>query len=184
MQLPVFILHYNTALKNALIVIAKTGFQDHELEGARKGLMDAGFNIILASTDAGSCTGKCGSTEQASIALKDVDVHSYDRIAFIGGPGAKALADDEHAKRIAKDTVAAGKILGAICIAPTILAAAGVLKGKKATVWNEDGEPSAFIESRGAQFTDELVTVDGKIVTANGPGAAGEFGRVLGKMGS
>src|SRR5438105_4042420 len=105
----------------SLIIIAKQGFQDKELAGVRDGLLAKKFEIVLASTEAGACTGKYGSTEQAALALRDVKVADYDRIVFIGGPGAHALADDDEAKRIARDTVAAGKVLGAICIAPLVL---------------------------------------------------------------
>src|SRR3989338_4719871 len=108
--------------KKALIIIAQEGFQDKELEGTRNGLEAAGFSITLASVKRGECRGKFGSTEQAVIALKDVNVSDYDRIAYIGGPGAGALKDDPDALRIAQETVKTGKPLGAICIAPTILA--------------------------------------------------------------
>jgi protease I len=168
-----------SAMPSALLIIARQGFQDIELAGTRKGLLDAGFEVILASTEAGECTGKFGGKEMAKIALKDVNVAEYDRIGYIGGPGAHTLKEDGEARRIAQDTVKAGKPLGAICIAPTILAAAGVLQGKKATVWNEDGEQKGFLESHGAAYTGEPVTVDGLIVTGNGPEAAEEFGRVF-----
>ncbi len=167
-------------MQHALIIIAQNGFQDHELAGTRQGLIDAGFHITLASTAAGDCTGKFGSIERAEIALKGVDVSEYDKIAFIGGPGAGPLADDPDAIRVAKDAYGAGDIvLGAICIAPTILAKAGVLKGKKATVWNKDGEPEKLFAKEGVTYTGDLVTVDGRIVTGNGPEAAEEFGRAL-----
>lgn len=186
-----------TFMKIALLIIAKQGFQDVELNGTRDGLTAAGFDVILASTEAGPCVGKFGAQETAAIALKNVDVKDYDRIGFIGGPGASNLWQNADAKRIAQDTVRAKKPLGAICIAPKILAAAEVLAGKKATVWNDDPSSSSlrsessgqaqnqeakFIESYGAEYTGEPVTVDGLIVTANGPGAAEEFGRVLARL--
>ncbi|OGJ55748.1 hypothetical protein A3D88_02275 [Candidatus Peribacteria bacterium RIFCSPHIGHO2_02_FULL_52_16] len=167
-------------MKKSLIIIAQEGFQDKELEGTRNGLEAAGFSIILASTKKGECRGKFGSVEQAEIALKDVNVSDYDRIAFIGGPGAAVLKDDLQALRIAQETVKAKKPLGAICIAPTILAAAGVLKGKQATGWDDgEGTQIRFLEASGAIFTGESVTKDGLIVTGNGPEAAEEFGRVF-----
>lgn len=169
-------------MKPALIIIAKDGYQDVEYAGTRKGLEDAGFVIVVGSTAIGPCRGKFDGIENASIALPDVDVGTYDRIAYIGGPGAGELWKNEDAKRIARDAVAAEKPLGAICIAPTILAAAGVLKDKYATVWNGDGEQDAFLESYGAHYTGESVTVDGLIVTADGPDVAEEFGEVLGGL--
>lgn len=163
----------------ALLIIAQQGYQDKELEGTATGLTDAGFEIVLASKEEGYCEGKLGGTQQASIAMRDVKVSEYDRIAFIGGPGAAALAEDPDALKIANDAYRADMPLGAICIAPTILAKAHVLDGKRATVWNADGKQASLLEQYGAEFTDESVTIDGKIVTGNGPDAAEEFGRTI-----
>ena len=166
-------------MSKALLIIAKEGYQVIELEGTRNALVAAGNTIILASTATGTCTGKFGGSEDATIALKDVRVSDYDRIAFIGGPGAAALASDGSALKIANDAHRAGMPLGAICIAPTILAKAHVLDGKQATVWDSEGEQVALLEQYGAEYTGEAVTIDGNVVTANGPDAAEEFGRTL-----
>ncbi len=166
-------------MNRALIVIAKNGFQDHELQGTREALLEAGFHVILASTRTGECVGKFGSVEEAVIAMKDVDVANYDRVAFIGGPGAAPLADDLDAQRLAQDVFKAEKPLGAICIAPTILAKAGVLSGKRATVWGSEGRQIKILEDGGAEYTGEAVTVDGLLVTGNGPEAAEEFGQTF-----
>lgn len=170
---------YNEYMKNVLLIIAKKGYQDVELAGTQKGLEAAGFTVRLASTETGPCVGKFNGKENAQLALSDVNVTDYDRIGYIGGPGAHAFKDDPDALRIARETVKAEKPLGAICIAPTALAAAGVLAGKKATVWNEDGDQDEFLAQHGATYTGDAVTVDGLIVTANGPDAAAEFGRVF-----
>ena len=187
-------------MKNVLIIIAPQGYQDQEYAGTRSGLENAGYAITVASTKKGTCTGKFGGSEEATLAFGDIDVSQFAKVAFIGGPGAAPLAQNEDAKRIARETVAQGKILGAICIAPTILARAGVLKGKRVTVWdpstpqpirrNELGRsgqavepsPSQILQEEGAIYTGEDVTVDGKIVTANGPAAAEKFGRVLAEL--
>lgn len=167
-------------MQKALLIIAKTGFQDHELTGVRQALLSHGFDVVLASTEVGTCTGKFGSSEWPTIALKDVDVVDYDRIAFIGGPGAGAFADHSDALRIARETVQAKKPLGAICIAPVILAKAGVLQGKRATVWDDgEGTQAKILLDAGATYTGEAVTFDGLIITGSGPEVADEFGRVF-----
>ncbi len=173
---------YTHSMLPALLVIAQNGFQDHELGPTRNALLNAGFSVVLASTQIGACVGKYGSTEEATIVLKDVRVSAYDRIAFIGGPGAFALVENEDALRIARETASSALILGAICIAPKILAAAGVLAGKKATVAESDGTPKVFLVEKGAVYTGEAVTVDGGIITANGPDAAEEFGQIFATM--
>ena len=168
------------SMRTALLVIASVGFQDHELQGTRQALLDHGFDVLLASTSIGACTGKYGSREQATIALQDIDVTAYDCIAFIGGPGAAALAEHSDALRVARETLQAKKPLGAICIAPLILAAAGVLQGKRAIVWDDgNGTQKAMLVSAGATVIDQPVVVDGLIVTGSGPAAAGEFGRAM-----
>lgn len=164
---------------NALIVIAQDGYQDHEFEGTRVALEAAGCAVVIASEVAGPCTGKLGGIEMADVALRDVNVLAYDRIAFIGGPGAHALVEHPDAHRIAREAVRNEIPLGAICIAPLILAAAGVLKGKAATVWDAEGEQAAQLERAGASYTADPVTVSGRIVTANGPAAADAFGEAL-----
>jgi len=75
-----------------------------------------------------------------------------------------------------------GKVTAAVCIAPMILAKAGILKGKKATVWDGDLEQSAYFKKNGIDYTGSEVTVDGKIVTGNGPNAAKAFGEAVAKL--
>jgi protease I len=169
-------------MARALVIIAQKGYQDVELEGTRNGLLEGNFTVILCSTTIGSCEGKLGGSEEATESMRDVDVSQFDRFAFIGGPGAGVLKDDIDAVDLARRIATTGKPFGAICIAPTILAAAGVLDGKQATVWNKDGEQGTFLESHGAIFTDADVTVDGLLVTGNGLEAAEEFGRRLANL--
>ena len=166
-------------MPSALIIIAQQNYQDKEFEDTRSGLSVAGFEIIIGSKESGECQGSLGGSETAFIAMRDVNVSDYDRIAFIGGPGAHALSSDPDALRIAHETVRANIPLGAICIAPLILAKAKVLEGRKATVWDSGGEQQAVLEQYGATYTGDSVTVDGLIVTANGPAVAEEFGKTL-----
>ena len=68
------------------------------------------------------------------------------------------------------------EVLGAICLAPAILARAGVLKDKAATAY-ESALPD--LKKGGARVSDKAVVVDGKLVTGNGPKAAEEFAEKL-----
>jgi len=168
--------------KPALIIMAQDGYQDQEYQGTKNGLLGEGFSIVIASKEIGSCSGKLGGEEQATIAMRDVKVTDYNRIAFIGGPGARALRDDEDAHKIAEDTADEDLPLGAICIAPTILASAGVLDGKRCTVWNNDKLQGKYLVDHGAIYTGEAVVTDGYIITADGPDSAEEFGRRLASL--
>ena len=169
-------------MKKALIIIAQDGYQDLEFAGTRDGLEGAGFQVVVCSKEEGECRGSMGGTEIANIALRDVCVSDYDRIAFVGGPGMAAYPDDKDALQVAKDAANADMPLGAICIAPTVFARAGVLRGKKATVWDADGVQKTLLEEHDAIYTGDDVTVDENIVTANGPHAAEEFGTILASL--
>jgi protease I len=70
------------------------------------------------------------------------------------------------------------KIVGAICIAPVTLANAGILTGKKATVFESETKK---LKDKGANCTRKNVERDGKTITANGPKAAKEFGETIAK---
>lgn len=170
-------------MKTALLVIAQNGYQDVELAGTQNALLAAGFEVTLASSEAGPCIGKFGGSEEALFAVREVDALSYDVLAFIGGPGAGVFKDDPAMLDLIKRRAATGKLLGAICIAPTALAVAGVLDGKRSAVWDDgQGTQIKLLEQHGATYTGDRVTVDGTIVTANGPEAAEEFGQALAKM--
>jgi protease I len=76
---------------------------------------------------------------------------------------------------LARKFYEAGKIVGAICIAPTILANAGILNGKKATAFMTQKE---VIESVGI-YTGREVEQDGNIITCKWPTAVPEFAKIL-----
>lgn len=166
----------------ALLIIAQRGYQDFEYNTPKTILEKAGVEIVTASKEGGACVGKLGGMVKDTIALADVNVSGYDAIVFVGGPGALVYAQDSEAHRIAQEAVEKRKWLAAICIAPIILAHAGVLKGKKATVWNGDAKQDRVLRENGAKYISESVVIDGKIVTAEGPAAAEMFGMKILEM--
>ena len=110
------------------------------------------------------------------VLIGKVKVEDYDAVIFVGGVGAKEYFESEAAHKLAREADEKEKIVAAICIAPSILANAGILKGKKATAYPSE---KTNLEAKGAVFVDENVVVDGRIITANGPGAAAEFGEAI-----
>lgn len=98
------------------------------------------------------------------------------QLFFVGGAGSREYFNNPVAHKIAQDTLIQSKVLGAICIAPVILANAGLLKGKKATVFNSEINT---IKAKGANYTGNPVEEDEKIITAIGPEAAYEFGNKI-----
>ncbi len=167
--------------KPILFILAPKNFRWEEYYETRKVLEEGGKKIEIASLNKGFLKGYPQGEAKADLTLEEVKVGDYQAIVFIGGSGAVVYQDNSRALEIAQEAVRENKVLAAICIAPTILAKAGVLKGKKATVWSSsfDKSPIKILQENGAFYLDEKVVKDGKIITANGPAAALEFGQTI-----
>lgn len=161
---------------DVLMVVAQSQFRDEEFVEPRHALEDAGHRVVIASAAAGPCLGVNGSSVRATLGLAEVRADRFDGVVFIGGPGASAFFDDPHAHRVAVEFARAGKVLGAICVAPVILAAAGVLAGRRVTVFPSERDT---LLARKALPQRQDVVIDGKVVTASGPKHAAAFGKAL-----
>lgn len=168
-------------MKTVVFIIAEKVFRDEEYQVPKEVLAKAGIKVITASTTTGEAVGKLGLRVNPDILVSQVDVDNLDALIFIGGGGAEQYFHDPVAHRLAKEAVEKEKILGAICIAPVILANAGLLRGKKATVFpSQDGREA--LRKGGADYTAVDVEIDGKLITGCGPEAAEKFGTELVRM--
>lgn len=162
-------------MKRVLVVVAQEGFQDYEYSVPRQIFEKEGFTVDVASRSQGKAKGKFGLEIEVDKALNDLNQQGYQAIVLVGGPGAVGYQKNVEINALLKQFVEVNKLVAAICIAPTILAFAGLLRNKKATVWNGDGEQSKVLENNGAEYKREGVVVDGKIITADGPDSAEKF---------
>jgi protease I len=106
--------------------------------------------------------------------LEDVDVANYDAILFVGSDGVSIdLHNDPLAHRIAQDALEQGKVIVAVGDGPVILAKAGLLEGRTATVlrnisWYAVGDQwfNAIVR-QGAIYCDLSLVRDGLLITAD-----------------
>ena len=154
------------------MVIAPEGFRDEEYFEPKEVFEANDFEVITASKKTGTCIGKLGGKAASNVLVSDADPAEYDAVVFVGGPGMARYLEDSDYTGLAKKFFEADKLTTAICISPSVLANAGILSGKKATAFpSEEGN----LKSKGADWTGQAVTKDGKVITANGPDAAKEF---------
>lgn len=116
----------------------------------------------------------------ANISFEAVDTNNYVALVVPGGRAPEYLRNDANVRRIVREMDAANKPIAHICHGGLILAAAGVLKGRKASAFPE---VACDLAACGACFVDGEAVVDGNQVSARAwpdhPAWMREFMKVL-----
>ncbi len=160
-----------------LVVVAPARFRDEELFEPLDEFQKRGIGTTVVSTRAGTCLGMLGGIVEAKEAIKDQAAASFDGIVVVGGSGSpEYLWNYEPLIRLVQDFHGQKKVIGAICLAPVVLAHAGVLKGREATVFITP-ESRREMENGGATLQRAGVVSQGRIITADGPASARAFAK-------
>ncbi len=158
------------------MLISQKDFRDEELFDSKAIIEQAGIEVRIAAPEEKLAVGKLGAEIEPDLSIDDINVGRFEAIIFIGGPGAYDFIEDSAMHQLASTFFNSGKIVAAICIAPAILARAGLLRGRRATV---HASGINFLQEGGAILLDQDVVVDKDIITANGPAAASAFGQEI-----
>jgi protease I len=162
--------------KKILMIVPARNFNDEEYLRPRAVFDREKIKVSVASTHIGQIKGSFGTWIKADCQLVEVKPADFDAVVFVGGSGTVEYFGNSTALRIAREMNACGKIIAAICIAPAILARAGLLRGRKTACFPSETER---ILEGGAVLLDAGVVVDGNIITARGPENASEFGESI-----
>ncbi len=154
-------------MATALVLLAD-GFEEIEAVTIIDVLRRGEIEVTTASLGGKQVTGSHQISLQADVLLDDVRVEDFDALVLPGGPAAKTLREDPRAQATIKRSAQAGRLVAAVCAAPTALEAAGLLAGKRATAY-----PGSLLPS--ARYVDEPVVEDGSIITSRGPGTTMAF---------
>ena len=156
-------------MAKALVLMAE-GFEEIELTSIVDILRRGGVTVTIAGLKDGLITGSRGIKMQPDVTLDGIK-EMYDIIILPGGsPGYVNLGNDGRVIDLVKRYNAEGKIVAAICASPSVLVKAGILGGKKVTIFK-----GMENELKNAVYVDKTVVVDGNILTSQGPGTAMEF---------
>lgn len=136
-------------------------------------LRRAGIEVVVAGLVPGIVKASRGTQLVPDITLDAALHEEYDMVVLPGGmPGAQHLKDDTRIIALMQKMAATGRYTAAICAAPTVLAAAGVLSGKTATAY------PGFLEKMNlpdVTLSTDAVVRDGRVITSRGPGTAMDF---------
>ncbi|MGC8928959.1 MAG: DJ-1/PfpI family protein [Candidatus Woesearchaeota archaeon] len=160
--------------KSILMIIAPKDFRDEELKIPKTNFERSGIRVFVASSEETSY-GMLGSRINRDFSLEEAlnRINEFDAVILVGGSGSAVYFNNSLVKEIVLKAYESNKLIGAICLAPVILANAGILENRSATVF--DHEYIKIIEEKGAAYSSEDVVVDGNIVTANSPNSALKF---------
>jgi 4-methyl-5(b-hydroxyethyl)-thiazole monophosphate biosynthesis len=160
----------NDKIMAKVYVFLADGFEDVEALIPVDVLRRGGVEVLTVSTNPDVMVESAhGVSICADIMFDEANYSDADLLMLPGGmPGASNLFAHEGVCEAVKAQFAAGKKVSAICAAPAVvLAQLGILDGKKATCY-----PGFEKMLTKAEYTGDLVTVDGNITTAEGPAAA------------
>lgn len=130
---------------------------------------------MISITDKKEITSSHQVTFMADALAKDTDFDTFDAIVLPGGmPGTLNLGASEIVNQVIRKFAAEGKIVAAICAAPSVLGAAGILNGRHAAC-----HPGFEEKLTGAAVSEDAVVTDGNIITSRGMGTAIDFGLAI-----
>ncbi|MEB3357061.1 MAG: type 1 glutamine amidotransferase domain-containing protein [Synechococcales bacterium] len=156
--------------KRVAILVAN-GFEQVEMTRPRQALAEAGAETHLISPEDTQVQGwnhyDKASLFPVDVVLDDADPNNYDALLLPGGTvNPDQLRVNETAMRFVRSFIEANKPIAAICHGPWSLIEADGVKGRRMTSY-----PSikTDLKNAGANWVDEEVVVDGRLVTSRKP---------------
>jgi 4-methyl-5(b-hydroxyethyl)-thiazole monophosphate biosynthesis len=138
-------------------------------------LRRAGITVVSAGLDSQPVRASRGVMLVPDATLDAVLNDSFDMVVLPGGqPGTNNLKADARVATLLQRMVQQGKYVAAICAAPSVLASAGLLDGRRATSF-----PGALDGFAKVDLQVAAVVEDGKLLTSRGPGTAMDFALAL-----
>ena len=163
-------------MQKVLILLAQ-GCEELEAVTVIDLLRRAQLGVVTAGLAPGAVTASRGTVLVPDSTLEVELGRDFDLIVLPGGlPGARYLDEDPRVRALLQRQVAAGRFIAAICAAPKVLAAAGLLDGKRATAYPGSVNAAEFPL---VTLVTGPVVVDGRVVTSRGPGTAMDFALCL-----
>src|SRR5690349_908416 len=148
-------------------ILVEDGFEDRELTGPRDALRDAGATVVIVGPTAGAeFRGTRDAIVTSDLAATNARVQDFDALVIPGGHAPDKMRMRHAMVDLARDAMAAGKPVAAICHGPQLLISANALRGRTLTCW-----PSIAIDVKnaGGLYVDKPAVEDGNLITSRKP---------------
>ncbi len=139
-------------------------------------LRRAGWTVVTAGLKPGPVSAARGVRLIPDRLWTEEQPADFDALVLPGGAlGTRNLAAHEGVRAAVRAFDVAGKMLAAVCAAPLVWQAAGILRaGQRLT-----SHPAVRDQLRDVEWVDERVVEDGHRITSQGPGTCFEFALAL-----
>lgn len=156
-------------------VFAAEGFEEIELIAPADILRRGGVDVKLVGVTGKTVRGSHGIEIRTDISCAEVSPAADDCLILPGGmPGVTNLFNSNELEVLLDEAVRDGRLIGAICAAPSILQRRGYLAGRQFACY-----PGFADANLTGTRISEPVVCDGRFITASGAGVSLEFGRAL-----
>jgi 4-methyl-5(b-hydroxyethyl)-thiazole monophosphate biosynthesis len=153
------------------IVPLAHGFEEIEAVAIIDVLRRAGIAVAVAGVGGLEITGSHGISITCDRRIEACDPSGAAAVVLPGGmPGTRNLGESTQVVGLVGAVAAAGGLVAAVCAAPTILNALGLLEGRRAT-----SHPAHADEMDRCRYVEEAVVTDGNVVTSRGAGTSIAF---------
>ena len=157
--------------KRKVAVLATDGFEQSEFKKPITALKKAGILVDIISIKKGEIQGwketKWGNKFKVDVTINQALSTNYDMLVLPGGVmNSDTLRTNELAVRFVSEFFEQEKPIAAICHAGSILIETGLLKGKQLTSYKSI---KTDLINAGAEWKDEEVVVDNKLITSRYP---------------
>ena len=150
-------------LKRAVIVVGPA-VEDTEFAYPYYRLQEDGFTVDVASNGGVNIIAKHGLPITANADVKKLDPAQYDMIVVPGGlESPDRLRQIPELLQFIRTMNDSGKVIASVCHGPWVLISAGIVKGKKMTIYVGCKDD---LVNAGADYHNVSVISDGNIVTA------------------
>jgi deglycase len=149
-------------------LLVEQEFEDRELTGPLDALREAGAIVTIVGPTADTdYKGKRGqATVTSDAAAGSVKMADFDALVIPGGHAPDKMRMRHAMVDLARDAMASGKPVAAICHGPQLLISADALRGRTLTCW-----PSIAVDVKnaGGLYVDKPVVEDGNLITSRRP---------------
>src|SRR5680860_242109 len=149
-------------------IVAGPGFEDSQVIKAAQLMRQRGARVIVVGvgeSEAVAVAGRQGSLLKPDVVVGNVQAVSMDALIIPGGDSNNRFTSDERVLTLILEINSMEKPIGAICDAPLVLAASGLVSGRRITA---EEEIRKYLEEAGAILISQGVVVDHNLVTARG----------------